>query len=147
MSNRFRSGGPVAEDFERGLRMSDNGLRLQDGVDPANRLASWSLGEHHERPVSIHPQTHRTVLQIAPVKLDHVVGMENDVVAGRSLIEELLIPGTTDEHVYAHEWVEGDLVFWDNRAVMHSTTPYTYADHRRSMWQVVLRHQRCQQTK
>jgi hypothetical protein len=33
---------------------------------------------------------------------------------------------------------EGDLVIWDNRAVMHSTTPYEpYAEHRRLLWQII----------
>eukprot|EP01052_Picozoa_sp_SAG31_P021801 SAG31_NODE_1703_length_7495_cov_3.115062_7_plen_80_part_00 len=33
---------------------------------------------------------------------------------------------------------EGDLVIWDNRAVMHSTTPYEpYAQHRRLLWQII----------
>lgn len=140
MSNRHRSGGPVAQDFELGLRMAENGLRLVRGVDPEKRLSSWTLDERIERPVVMHPATGRKALLLAPLALDRVVGMEDDMEGGRYFLEELLSPGVEEERVYSHAWSVGDLVLWDNRAVLHSTTPYTYGEHRRSLWQVVLRY-------
>mmetsp|Transcript_1841 Transcript_1841/g.2150 ORF Transcript_1841/g.2150 Transcript_1841/m.2150 type:complete len:128 (+) Transcript_1841:2-385(+) len=124
-----------------GLRMSANGLRLERGVaEDARRLRLWTLGERLERPVHVHPDSGRKALCIAPLGLDHVVGMEEDIEGSRSLIERLLSHGIREERTYRHRWQEGDLVVWDNRALMHSTTPYTYAEHRRSLWQIVLRH-------
>ena len=83
----------------------------------------------------------RKFLQIAPLALDHVVGMEGDEEGSRRLVERLLQPGYASEHlVYSHQWEGGDLVLWDNRALMHSTTEYTYSDRRRSLYQVVLKH-------
>ena len=49
MSNRYRSGGPVAEDFERGLRMAESGLQVEVAVPRDARLSSWSLDERRVR--------------------------------------------------------------------------------------------------
>ena len=38
---------------------------------------------------------------------------------GRLLLRELIEHATQREFVYRHDWREGDLVIWDNRATMH----------------------------
>ena len=35
--------------------------------------------------------------------------------------------------VIRHEWSEGDLVIWDNRAALHRATPYDTTRHARLM--------------
>lgn len=106
MSNRYRSGGPVAEDFERGLRMSADGLSVEQNVSVAQRLVSWDLDERRERPVHTHPDTGKKTLLIAPVALDRVEGVEgldsNNPKQARQFVKELLAPGTADSYVYAH---------------------------------------------
>ena len=61
-----------------------------------------------------------------------VGGVPLDVEESRSKLEHLLsygLNGTTDtELVYEHKWKAGDLVLMDNRATMHSTTPYENDD-------------------
>ncbi len=52
---------------------------------------------------------------------------------GRALLGELLEHVTRPEFRYRHEWREGDLVVWDNRAVLHRATPYDTVRHRRLM--------------
>jgi len=46
-----------------------------------------------------------------------VVGMT--VAEGRMLLMNLLEHATQREYVYRHSWKPGDLVIWDNRAVLH----------------------------
>jgi alpha-ketoglutarate-dependent 2,4-dichlorophenoxyacetate dioxygenase len=52
---------------------------------------------------------------------------------GRALLKELLEHAARPEFRYRHEWREGDLVIWDNRAVLHRATPYDTVRHRRLM--------------
>ena len=56
--------------------MSPDGLSVEVSVDPTQRLESWELDERRERPVSLHPDTGRKTLLIAPVALDRVEGVE-----------------------------------------------------------------------
>ncbi|MCP5155306.1 MAG: TauD/TfdA family dioxygenase [Ectothiorhodospiraceae bacterium] len=42
-----------------------------------------------------------------------------DEARGRALIADLMARATRPEHVYRHRWRPGDLVIWDNRAVLH----------------------------
>ncbi len=43
---------------------------------------------------------------------------------GRALIDRLNAIATRPENVYTHRWRQGDLVMWDNRAVLHRGRPY-----------------------
>jgi alpha-ketoglutarate-dependent 2,4-dichlorophenoxyacetate dioxygenase len=55
-----------------------------------------------------------------------VEGME--AVAGKKLIDELMETATAAGTSYLHQWREGDVVMWDNRATMHRGRPATAAD-------------------
>ena len=35
--------------------------------------------------------------------------------------------------VFSHEWREGDVIVWDNRAALHRATPYDSVKFRRLM--------------
>jgi alpha-ketoglutarate-dependent 2,4-dichlorophenoxyacetate dioxygenase len=37
---------------------------------------------------------------------------------------------TKPEHVYAHQWRQGDVVMWDNRAMLHRGRPWDYTRER-----------------
>lgn len=50
---------------------------------------------------------------------------------GRALLAELLAFATRRDFVYRHHWRVGDLVIYDNRAVLHRATPYAITDHPR----------------
>ncbi|MGH7092490.1 MAG: TauD/TfdA dioxygenase family protein, partial [Stellaceae bacterium] len=52
----------------------------------------------------------------------HVVGLS--VPEGRVLLADLLEHATQRQFVYAHKWRAGDLVMWDNRAVLHRGRRY-----------------------
>ena len=52
---------------------------------------------------------------------------------GRALIDTLMAFATNPDFVYSHRWQQGDVVVWDNRAVMHRATPFASATERRHM--------------
>jgi alpha-ketoglutarate-dependent 2,4-dichlorophenoxyacetate dioxygenase len=43
---------------------------------------------------------------------------------GLKLLNELLSHATQQKFCYRHEWREGDVLIWDNRACVHRATPY-----------------------
>jgi alpha-ketoglutarate-dependent 2,4-dichlorophenoxyacetate dioxygenase len=51
----------------------------------------------------------------------------------RALLDGLLARATQSQHTYRHEWRNGDVVVWDNRAVVHRATPYDGTKYRRLM--------------
>jgi alpha-ketoglutarate-dependent 2,4-dichlorophenoxyacetate dioxygenase len=59
----------------------------------------------------------------------HIRGMPE--AEGRALLTELLEFATRDEFTYRHHWRLGDLVMYDNRAVLHRARPYAITDHPR----------------
>jgi alpha-ketoglutarate-dependent 2,4-dichlorophenoxyacetate dioxygenase len=69
-----------------------------------------------QRLVRNHPGSKRKVLYVA-AHASEIVGWP--VPEGRLLLRELIEHATQREFVYRHDWREGDLVIWDNRATMH----------------------------
>jgi alpha-ketoglutarate-dependent 2,4-dichlorophenoxyacetate dioxygenase len=69
-----------------------------------------------QRVVRTHPGSKRKVIYVA-AHASEIVGWP--VPEGRLLLRELIEHATQREFVYRHEWREGDLVIWDNRATMH----------------------------
>ncbi|MEM7427474.1 MAG: TauD/TfdA family dioxygenase [Pseudomonadota bacterium] len=53
-----------------------------------------------------------------------VAGLEAE--KGGDLIDELMEAMTPPEAVYAHHWAPGDVLVWDERAVLHRGTPWPY---------------------
>jgi len=49
---------------------------------------------------------------------------------GRMFLLDLLEHATQRRFVYRHEWQEGDLVIWDNRATLHRGRPYDMRERR-----------------
>jgi alpha-ketoglutarate-dependent 2,4-dichlorophenoxyacetate dioxygenase len=58
-----------------------------------------------------------------------------DRTASRALIDELTEAAIQPEHVYDHAWQPGDVVFWDNRCLLHAGSGYDADRHRRYMRQ------------
>jgi alpha-ketoglutarate-dependent 2,4-dichlorophenoxyacetate dioxygenase len=69
-----------------------------------------------QRLVRTHPGSQRKVLYVA-AHASEIVGWP--IPEGRLLLRELIEHATVGKFVYRHEWREGDLVIWDNRATMH----------------------------
>jgi taurine dioxygenase len=67
--------------------------------------------------VRTHPETGRKALFVSEHFTTRILGVPAD--ESRSLLEELFALSVKPEHVYRHAWQPHDLVFWDNRSVMH----------------------------
>ncbi|HEX5318679.1 MAG TPA: TauD/TfdA family dioxygenase [Stellaceae bacterium] len=76
--------------------------------------ATWPL-------IRTHAGSGRKLLYIGS-HATHVVGLS--VPEGRVLLQDLLEHATQRQFVYAHRWRAGDLVIWDNRAVLHRGRRY-----------------------
>jgi taurine dioxygenase len=70
--------------------------------------------------VRVHPGTGRKALFVSEGFTTHIVDLPED--ESRDLLAEIYAHQTQDAFTYRHHWVDGDLVMWDNRAVMHLAT-------------------------
>lgn len=52
---------------------------------------------------------------------------------GRALLDDLLARATRPENTYRHQWKLGDVIVWDNQAVVHRATPFDTTRHKRFM--------------
>jgi alpha-ketoglutarate-dependent taurine dioxygenase len=111
--------------------------RLQSGSKPATEE------EKRERPpvshpiVRTHPETGEKALYIG----NHAGSIEGfDEAEGRALLAELLAHATRPDFIYTHHWRPGDLVMWDNRALLHrAVANYDMGQHRRVLHRTVVR--------
>lgn len=71
--------------------------------------------------VRVHPETGRKALYLSEGMTRCIEGMPEE--EGRALVLELNDFATQPRFVYSHEWRAGDLVFWDNRCLLHRATP------------------------
>ena len=78
----------------------------------AEELASAPPAQH---PL-VHERAGRTSLYVAS-HASRILGMAVD--EGRALLAELTAFATQPQFVYRHTWTPGDVVIWDNLAVMH----------------------------
>ncbi|WP_423914518.1 TauD/TfdA dioxygenase family protein [Caballeronia sp.] len=85
--------------------------------------------------VRTHPETGRKALFVSEHFTTRVIGLPED--ESRDLLKALFDHSVRDAHLYRHVWREHDLVFWDNRSLMHlaAGTP----DHlRRKMYRTTI---------
>ncbi len=69
------------------------------------------------------PVNGRDALYIA----SHARGVDGmDDAEARALLEELMAFCTQPQFVYSHQWAVGDVLMWDQRAVLHRGTPWPY---------------------
>ena len=73
------------------------------------------------RLVRVHPETGRKALYLSEGMTRCIEGMPEE--EGRALVLELNDFATQPRFVYSHAWRAGDLVFWDNRCLLHRATP------------------------
>ena len=64
-----------------------------------------------------HPVTGRTALFLGRRRNAYILGLP--IEESEALLDELWSHTTQARFVYTHRWRKGDLVFWDNRCVMH----------------------------
>ena len=85
--------------------------------------------------VRTHPETARRALFVS----EHFTTRIVDVPEARSreLLDGLFEHSTRPEFVYRHQWKPKDMVFWDNRSVMHLATPFPQ-DQRRKLYRTTI---------
>ena len=67
--------------------------------------------------VRTHPETGRKALFVSEHFTTRILGVSEQ--RSRELLDALFDHGTRDQHVYRHQWRPHDMVFWDNRSLMH----------------------------
>ncbi|OYT81593.1 MAG: taurine dioxygenase [Pseudomonas sp. PGPPP4] len=67
--------------------------------------------------VRTHPENGRKALFVSEGFTTHIVGLPED--ESRELLAELYAHSVKPEHLYRHQWQPHDLVFWDNRSLLH----------------------------
>lgn len=122
------------------------GLRVVHSWEASRRNTGGRLAtseEVLERPpvthplVRTHPDTGVKTLYLG-LHTSHVVGMAE--AEGRALLDRLLAHTTRPEFVYIHQWRRGDLVFWDNRCLLHrAVRNYAMDRYRRILQRTVVR--------
>ena len=67
--------------------------------------------------VRVHPETGKRALFVSEHFTTRILDIPED--ESNALLAELFEHSTRDELVYRHQWASHDLVFWDNRSVVH----------------------------
>lgn len=67
--------------------------------------------------VRVHPETGRRALFVSEHFTTRIVGLSE--ADSDALLAELFDLSTRPQHVYRHQWQPHDMVFWDNRSLMH----------------------------
>jgi taurine dioxygenase len=86
--------------------------------------------------VRVHPVTGAKSLYICPAVISHIEGLDPE--AGAVLIETLIAHATQPRFVYTHRWRKGDLVMWDNRAVLHTASLFDHTRYQRLMYRTTV---------
>jgi taurine dioxygenase len=67
--------------------------------------------------VRTHPENGRKALFVSEHFTTRIIGLPED--ESRELLAALFAHSVRPEHLYRHRWAENDMVFWDNRSLMH----------------------------
>jgi taurine dioxygenase len=83
-----------------------------------------------------HPATGAKSLYVCPAVISHIEGM--DAAESAALIDALIAHITQPRTVYTHHWHQGDLVMWDNRAVLHTASLFDHTRYQRLMYRTTV---------
>jgi alpha-ketoglutarate-dependent taurine dioxygenase len=116
---------PVAEQARlEGLRAVHSlapSMKLIFDAPTQEQLDRWNNGSQSVRPIVWKHRSGRKSLVVG-YSTDRVVDMP--VADGRALLTSLIEWAAQPAFRYTHQWQVGDLVVWDNTAVMHRVVPY-----------------------
>jgi alpha-ketoglutarate-dependent 2,4-dichlorophenoxyacetate dioxygenase len=86
--------------------------------------------------VRVNPSNGRKAIY-AGAHASHVIGWPRE--EGRAFIQWLNEFATQPRFCYSHAWRQGDLLIWDNRAVLHRATAYDTVQQKRLMQRTTVR--------
>jgi taurine dioxygenase len=108
----------------RGARAEHSYLAKYDELQERNpyrpKLTQAQIDEVKPvvHPVArVHPETGRRALFVSEHFTTRIIGLPED--ESKALLQELFAHSVKPEHIYRHKWQPHDLVFWDNRSLMH----------------------------
>jgi taurine dioxygenase len=87
--------------------------------------------------VRTHPENGRKALFLNPVRMESIVGMEDE--DALALVDDLMRHATQKKYEYRHKWRHGDWVIWDNRSVMHQANADYDMSERRYLYRLMLK--------
>lgn len=67
--------------------------------------------------VRTHPETGRKALFVSEGFTTKIDGLPDD--ESRQILDDLFAHSVRPQHIYRHQWQSNDLVFWDNRSLIH----------------------------
>lgn len=79
--------------------------------------------------VRTHPDTGRRALFVSEHFTTRVTGLPDS--ESGALLDDLFAHSTRHDFIYRHQWQAHDMLFWDNRSVMHLAA--ACPDHQRRM--------------
>jgi taurine dioxygenase len=107
------------------LRSRIDGRSAHHGFDYEREEKSQPGGSgfHAEHPVAMaHPLTGELVLYLSRNATTNIVGLPDEESA--ALLDDLFAYIETPAAIYQHRWQVGDVVIWDNVAVVHARTAF-----------------------
>ncbi len=112
-------------------------------VNEASRTAASVLSAEQKARMPVithriarpHPVTGRTALYAVSGSSFGIVGMPDD--EARSLLDELAAHATQPKYRLSFQYGVGDIVVWDNAALLHSATLID-ADDARTLWRITV---------
>jgi taurine dioxygenase len=111
-----------------------------EAMDPTRKpLSEEALRKYAPVPQPLvykHPVTGRESLWLAPQVISEIIGM--DPGEATALLDRLTAHVTAPAFTYRHKWRQGDLVFFDNRAVLHTATVFDFERHQRLMYRTTI---------
>jgi alpha-ketoglutarate-dependent 2,4-dichlorophenoxyacetate dioxygenase len=112
----------------RGIRhrYSHSRKKISEELSRLPMFNKWP--DQHWNAVWTNPVNGREALYLA----SHAFAVDGyDEAQGEALIAELTEFCTQPRYVYSHVWREGDVLLWDQRAVMHRGTPWPFEQPRK----------------
>lgn len=107
-------------------RYSHSRRKISPDLADMELFTKWP--DQHWKSVWTNPANGREALYIA----SHAYAVDGlDDAEGQALIDELTEFVTRPEYVYSHTWNVGDVLVWDQRAVLHRATPWNHAEPRK----------------
>lgn len=87
--------------------------------------------------VRAHPETGRKAIYISPAYTRRILDMPE--AESEALMDELFAHCLRDKYRLTYKWRAGDVVVWDNAAIMHAaTTLHLPADRHRTIWRTII---------
>lgn len=112
----------------RGVRHRYSHSRAKISAELARLPMFHKWPDQHWNSVWTNPVNGREALYIA----SHAFAVDGYGEAeGEALLDELTAFCSRPRYVYSHDWSVGDVMIWDQRAVMHRGTPWPYGEPRK----------------